>query len=354
MTTLADIFGQDSAVNWLSQAYAENRLPHGLIFAGPAGVGKATTARALAAVFLCEKPKSAHPPTPCGKCPSCTIFATDNHPDLHVIYKELIRLTKPDSVAKDLAVDVMRDYLLVPAARKPNMGRGKVFIIEQADLMNPQAQNACLKTLEEPEGRKLIILLTDQVNSLLPTIRSRCQAINFGCLPEPLVRKELEKRGLNKTDAADAAAFTDGSLGVALRWHEEGIIPHARELRKRIDALIAGKGAQDLPEWLKAAADDYVERQIKRDKATSKTQANRDALMIYFRLAAQRFRSHLAEADDPDQLEHTCAAIDALARSEQFLESNVNIPLIFQQLAVTLDRLFVRALHSARQGSQPR
>src|SRR5207245_1224278 len=206
MTSLSDIFGQDTAINWLSQAYAEDRLPHGLIFSGPAGVGKATTARALAAVFLCEKPKPGNPPTPCGKCPSCTLFATDNHPDLHVIYKELIRLSKPDSVAKDLAVDVMRDYLLIPAGRKPNMGRGKVFIVQQAQLMNAQAQTACLKTLEEPEGRALIILLTDQVNCLLPTVRSRCQTVNFGCLPEPLVRNELETRGLHKTDTADTAS----------------------------------------------------------------------------------------------------------------------------------------------------
>src|SRR5215212_8247590 len=203
MLTLSDIFGQETAITWLSEAYGENRLPHGLIFSGPAGVGKATTARALAAVFLCEKPKAGTPPLPCGKCPSCTLFASDNHPDFHAIYKELIRLTKPDSVAKDLAVDVMRDYLLIPAARKPNMNRGKVFMVEQADLMNPQAQNACLKTLEEPEGRALIILLTDQVNCLLPTIRSRCQMVPFSCLPEPVVRKELEKRGLSKPDAAD-------------------------------------------------------------------------------------------------------------------------------------------------------
>jgi hypothetical protein len=133
---------------------------------------------------------------------------------------------------------------------------------------------------------------------------------------------------------------------MALRWHEEGIIPHARDLRKRIEAIIAGKGSADLPQWLKKVSDEYVERQVERDKATSKTQASRDALMIYFRLAAQRFRMHLEETEDPDELEHTCAAIDALARSEEFLESNVNIPLIFQQLAVTLDKLFVRALPS--------
>ena len=112
MITLSDIFSQDTAVNWLSQSYAEDRLPHGLIFSGPAGVGKATTARALAAVFLCERPKAGHPPTPCGKCPSCTIFATDNHPDFHVLYKELIRLTKPDVVAKEFSIDLVRDYLV--------------------------------------------------------------------------------------------------------------------------------------------------------------------------------------------------------------------------------------------------
>jgi DNA polymerase-3 subunit delta' len=348
MLTLSDIFGQDAAIGWLSQAYAEDRLPHGLIFSGPAGVGKAAAARALTAVFLCEKPKAGNPPLPCGKCPSCTIFAADNHPDFHVLYKELIRLTKPDVVAKEFSIDLIRDYLVIPASRKPNMNRGKVFVIERADTMTPEAQNAALKTLEEPEGRALIILLTDQVNCLLPTIRSRCQLVPFGCLPEPLVRKELEKRGLSKTDAADAASFTDGSLGMALRWHEEGIIPHARDLRKRIETLVAGKGSGDLPQWLKKVSDEYVERQVERDKATSKTQAARDALMIYFRLAAQRFRMHLEETDDADELEHTCAAIDALTRSEQFLESNVNIPLIFQQLAVTLDKLFVRALSSAR------
>jgi len=172
-----------------------------------------------------RKTQSRQSTAPCGKCPSCTIFATDNHPDFHLLYKELIRLTKPDVVAKEFSIDLIRDYLVTPASRKPNMGRGKVFVTERADTMTPEAQNAALKTLEEPEGRALIILLTDQVNCLLPTIRSRCQLVPFACLPEALVRKELEKRGLNKTDAADAASFTDGSLGVAIRWREEGIIP---------------------------------------------------------------------------------------------------------------------------------
>src|SRR4029079_12001967 len=106
-----------------------------------------------------------------GKCQSCTLMTADNHPDFHVLYKELIRLTKPDVVAKEFSIDLVRDYLVIPASRKSSMGRGKVFVIERADTMTPEAQNAALKTLEEPEGRTLIILITDQVNYLLPTIR---------------------------------------------------------------------------------------------------------------------------------------------------------------------------------------
>src|SRR5436190_886905 len=88
MTTLGDIFGQDRAIETLLRAYRADRLPHGLIFAGPIGVGKATAARGLATLFLCENPKKDQP---CGTCESCILMDADNHPDFHVIYKELIR-----------------------------------------------------------------------------------------------------------------------------------------------------------------------------------------------------------------------------------------------------------------------
>src|SRR4051812_1904959 len=88
MMTFNDIFGQDAAIAQLRRAYLADRLPHGLLFAGPVGVGKATTARALAGLFLCEHPKS---DKPCGSCASCRVFDSGNHPDYHVVTKELIR-----------------------------------------------------------------------------------------------------------------------------------------------------------------------------------------------------------------------------------------------------------------------
>jgi DNA polymerase-3 subunit delta' len=311
-----------------------------MIFAGPVGVGKMTTARALATLFLCENPREN---SPCGTCPSCILMGvlgthdSTNHPDFHVVYRQLIRLEKDTSKARDLSVRVIRDYIIVPAGLKPMMNRGKVFVLEEADLMNAATQNALLKTLEEPPPRTLVILLTDQPATLLPTVRSRCQTIPFATLDTALVARELEHRQIAKSLAAEAARLSDGSLGVALRWIEDGVVTTARELTPRLDSALAGEGT-DLPDFLKKSAEAYAEKQLVRDNYASKDQATKEGLFLYFKLSADHFRQRLTHAADEDQLEHLCSAIDALARAENYLDSNVNIPLVLQQLTVTLGR----------------
>ena len=339
MSAFDHILAQENAIDTILRAYRAERLPHGLIFAGPAGVGKATTARALAKLFLCEKPKN---DTPCNACESCAIFDANNHPDYHVVTKELIRYHDKTGKSKgiDLSIHVIRPELIDPANRKANLNVGKVFVVEQAELMNAPAQNAMLKTLEEPQGRTLIILLTDSPGSLLQTIRSRCQTIRFGALPEEIVSRELARRKINETVAADAAHFAEGSLGLALKWIDEGVIDRARDLREKIDRLVAGQGAPDLQDWYKKAADAYAEKQLERDELASKDQATREGLSLYLRIASQQFRSRLAQLADPGELERTCAAIDAIARAESYLDGNVNIPLVFQQLTLTLEKQF--------------
>src|SRR5207244_10003726 len=151
-------------------AWRADRMPHAMLFAGPVGVGKATTARALGALWLCGNPQG---DAPCGKCESCRLFDAGNHPDYHVILKELIRYHDRTGTSKgiDLSIHVIVPELLDKAALKSALGRGKVFVIEQAELLNSSAANAMLKTLEEPPGRTIIILLTDQPELLLPTIK---------------------------------------------------------------------------------------------------------------------------------------------------------------------------------------
>ena len=335
-SAFADIFGQDRAIEWLRQAYAAERLPHGLIFAGPVGVGKATTARALAKLFLCEKPKDDQP---CGKCESCRVFDAGNHPDYHVITKELIRYHDKTGTSKgiDLSIRVIRPELIEPAGRKPTMGQGKVFVVEQADLMNPQAQNSLLKTLEEPYGRTLIVLLTDQPGALLATIRSRCQLLRFAALDEQTVQRELVKRKIDRDMTNDAAKLARGSLGVALKWIEDGVIEPARQLKAQVDQLFAGRAPDDLPGWFKRNAEAYAEKQLERDELASKDQANREGLTLYLTIASEHIRRRLAELQDAEKLESACRAIDALVQAETYLDANVNIALVFQQLTVQLE-----------------
>ena len=333
--TLHDIFGQEQAIRWLRQSYLSDRLPHALIFAGPVGVGKATTARALARLFLCENPKGEDS---CGKCESCRVLDAGNHPDYHVITKELIRYHDKTGKSKgiELSINVLRPELIEPAGRKAVMGRGKVFVIEQAELMNPQAQNGILKTLEEPAGRTLLVLLTDGPTSLLPTIRSRCQTVRFVALDETRVRKELEQRGIDSASAADAAKLSAGSLGMALKWIEDGVVAPARELMQMMDGTFQGRPPDDLPAWFKAAADSYAAKQLERDELSSKDQATREGLTLYLLLAGEHIRQKLTAADSDKALASACAAIDALAQAEKYLDGNVNTSLVFQQLTVKL------------------
>ncbi|HZK81767.1 MAG TPA: DNA polymerase III subunit delta' [Humisphaera sp.] len=335
---LTDIFGQDNAIGWLAQSYLADRLPHALIFAGPVGVGKATTTRALGRLFLCDHPTN---DKSCGMCDSCRVMDAGNHPDFHVITKELIRYHDKTGKSKgiSLSINVIRPELIDPAGRKAVMGRGKVFVIEQAELMNPQAQNALLKTLEEPAGRTLIILLTDQPSALLATIRSRCQTVQFGALDETRVREELIARAIDPAVAADAAALSRGSLGVAMKWIEDDVIVPARQLIGMIDQLFAGRRPDDLPGWFKAAADAYAAKQLERDELSSKDQATREGLTLYLLLAGEHIRRRMADGSPDDDLESACSAIDALAQAETFLDSNVNVSLIFQQLAMKLERI---------------
>ena len=339
LPTFDAILDQEKPLAWLGRALAADRLPHGLIFAGPPGVGKATTARALATLYLCPRPDGA---APCGRCESCRLMSAQppTHPDFATVYRQLRRIEKKDAVAKDLAIDVVRQYLVAPANLKPALGHGKVFVVEEAHLMNPNAQNSLLKTLEEPFGRTLILLLTDQPDQLLPTIKSRTQLLRFNALDESLVARELANRDIDPATAKIAAALSEGSLGSALQWIEDGVIPAAGQLHKLLDDLLANRPLNtDLGDWFKSAAEAHAKKQQERDPNASLDQAKREALSLYLRLAAQRFRRVLRESGDPAQLDLACTALESIAQADDYLDANVNIPLIFQQLAQKLTHL---------------
>jgi DNA polymerase III subunit delta' len=335
MTALKDIFGQESAIESLRRAFAADRLPHGLIFAGPWGVGKATTAAALGAWFLCEKPGKLDA---CGKCPSCLAMKGNSHPDYHIVTKELARVHDKSGTSKatQLSINVIRLELSAPASRKTVMGRGKFFVIEEAELMTPAAQNALLKTLEEPWGRTLIVLLTPRAGDLLATVRSRCQTVAFAPLSDEIIRRALQQRGIAAATAKAAAEICDGSLGAAIRWIEDGVLEPAEALSAAIDRIFQGKPAGDLPDLWKSAADSLAKKALERDELASKDSAMRDALGVYLSIAVRRLRSHLMDTTEPRNLDIACRAIDAVALAEKYLDANVNVSLVVEQLSMSL------------------
>ncbi|HWV15457.1 MAG TPA: DNA polymerase III subunit delta' [Cellvibrio sp.] len=147
----------------LNQQIKANKLPHAVMLAGPRGIGKRHLAESLAQLLLCATPVEG---TPCGNCRDCQLNRVQNHPDL-------IRL-EPEEGSKGIKVDQVR-ALIEDLGKTSQQGGYKVVVLEPAEAMNTNAANALLKSLEEPAAKTLLVLVSHAVNSVLPTIRSRCQ-----------------------------------------------------------------------------------------------------------------------------------------------------------------------------------
>lgn len=216
----SDIEGHDRPVMILKRALANGTLAHAYLFSGDAGIGKRLTALALAAAVNCAK---GGPEGACGECPSCRKVAAATHPDVHLL--------APDN--DEIKIDQIRQ-IQAELSLRPFEGAKKVLIVDFAERMKQAAGNAFLKTLEEPPGDALIILVTAMPQSLLVTIRSRCQEIRFQPLPRrTLARALVKRRGLSEEDAWFLAALAQGSLGRGLEMDPA----REKEDRSRIEAL---------------------------------------------------------------------------------------------------------------------
>lgn len=236
-----DVKHQERALSILRRTLESGRIHHAYLFDGPAGVGKELTARVLAAKLLCENvagqagfqgglgfTNAVDEFEPCGECRSCRLMESGGHPDFHLIERGLHKLHPVrvirNSKGLQLVVGLIRHFLINPATVAPTLGRRRVFVVRDAERMNEEAQNALLKTLEEPPGRACIILVTSAALRLLPTIRSRCQAIPFGYLPLEFVAARLVEAGVNAIAAQSLAALSQGRLGAALLWQRMGLL----------------------------------------------------------------------------------------------------------------------------------
>jgi DNA polymerase-3 subunit delta' len=353
--SLADIKHQPHAQRLIQQAVGRDRVPHAYLFHGPDGVGKEMFARGLAQVLLCETPVDrtlSDPETQavgvgqlrlgCGACDDCRAVAAETHPDLHLIYRQLYRQHPDADVRKrkglGLGVDVLRHFVIDKAGLKPLRGWAKVFVIREADGMNVQAQNALLKTLEEPPGTTFLILLATALDELLPTTQSRCQVVRFDALPTGFVRAKLDKLrpGLPGNQLEWYAKNADGSIGQAVECVDDEWFA----LNDRLVELLADYNSRRtaaLTELMTGGAKSLGERYRKRDPEMTDTEATRRGLKTVFRLAAGRYadalRAGAASIESRFDTESPAAAINRIAEAERQLDLNANTQLVVETLS---------------------
>lgn len=197
---LSEFAGYGDKMLQLMRSVQAGRIVHALLLAGPRGSGKRTVAGLMAQALVC-----AGSPKPCGACPACKRFLAGAHPD--------VKIVRPEK--KTIGVDRIRD-LIDALALRPYEGGRHIAIIEQADRMTPAAQNALLKTLENPTGDVMFFLITDAPGALLPTVVSRCQTVRFSDLSVEDCARVLAARGIDPERAARLAGMAQGSVGRAL------------------------------------------------------------------------------------------------------------------------------------------
>lgn len=206
------VIGHEVNKKRLQTLLAEDRMPHALLFCGPEGTGKRRLAGVLAAALLCSSVEG----RPCGHCDSCRSMQADTHPDFYLVEPE-----SRGKSARSIRIEQIR-AMETEIARVPILAARRVVLIDEAELMNEAAANSLLKTLEEPSGQTVFILVTSARSSLLDTIISRCTPVNFGLLTEEELSSVLVRRGVAAAQAAVLAALADGSAGRAMRLSEEG------------------------------------------------------------------------------------------------------------------------------------
>jgi DNA polymerase-3 subunit delta' len=224
-----NLIGQARAVRLLQRGLATGRTPHAYLFTGREGIGKRAAALSLAQALNCQQGDAVD--DGCGACQSCRKIARGLHPDVQVI----------EPAGATLKIEQVR-ALEADAVLGPYEAKRKVFILDNAEKMTEQAANALLKTLEEPPGRTVIVLLTTTPSALPSTIVSRCQTVSFSAIPPETLEAFIVGRGVDRTRARLIVSWSGGSIGRALS-QEAASLAEARDLL--LEEL--GRGLRDGP-----------------------------------------------------------------------------------------------------------
>ncbi len=326
MSRFKDVVGHGDIIQYIKNAVAQKKVSHAYILNGERGSGKKLLAHLFAMTLQCESGQS----EPCGKCRSCKQTDGGNQPDIITITHE-----KPGSISvEDIRQQINADIMI-----KPYAGPYKVYIVPGADTMTVQAQNALLKTIEEPPEYAVIFLLTENADSLLPTIRSRCVMLKLRNVKQTLIKKYLmEQRQVPDYQAAVCAAFAQGNIGRAIMLASS---EHFAEIKDGAIQLMKYIGEMELHEIVAAIKEinkyklevtDYLDiitiwyRDVLLYKAT------KDVSNVIFSDQLKYIKEKAAKSS----YEGIETILEAIEKAKMRLKANVNFDLVMELLLLTI------------------
>ena len=326
MAKFTDIIGQEQIKEHLQQAIASGKVSHAYIINGERSSGKEFIARVFAMALQCEQDGV----EPCGECRSCKQALHNNQPDIIYVSHE-----KPNTIG----VEDIRTQINGDIGIKPYSSRYKIYIMNEGEKMTAQAQNALLKTLEEPPEYAVILILTTQAEALLPTIISRCVMLNMKPVPDALVKNYLMEE-LESPDykANICVAFARGNIGKAklLAGSEEfeKVKDEAITLAKYISDMEINeivKAIKKISEY-KFDVNDYLDILSVWYRDVLLFKATRDVNSLVFKEEIQQ----IMRVSDRSTYEGIETIVGALEQAKRRLEANVNFDLTMELLLLTI------------------
>lgn len=328
MSSFKDVVGHKNIIKYIQNAVAADAVSHAYILNGERGSGKKLLANLFAMSLQCENRDEDG--DACGKCRSCRQVLSGNHPDI-------IRVTheKPNTISvDDIRVQVNDDIVI-----RPYSSKYKVYIIADADLMSVQAQNALLKTIEEPPAYAVIFLLTENAEALLPTITSRCVMLKLRNIKDTLIRKYLmETMHVPDYKADMCTAFAQGNMGRAIMLASSD---HFNEIREEAVQLLKYINEMDISEVTKAIKkigtykleiNDYLDIIMIWYRDVLLYKATKDMDKVVFKDQI----SYIQERAKKSSYEGIELILESLEKAKTRLKANVNFDLVMELLLLTI------------------
>ncbi len=325
MADFRDIIGHEQIIEHLQNAIKQNKVSHAYIFDGEKGIGKKTLAEAFAKTLQCIKNEE----RACGTCKSCLQADGKNHPDIIYVTHE----------KASLGVDDVREQLTKDMDIKPYGSKYKIYIVDDADKMTEQAQNALLKTIEEPPEYGIVILLTDNINRLLPTILSRCVMLHLKTVNLVQIKEFLMKKyNLPDYHAELSAKFSQGNVGKAIRYGSSEDFMQMKDAVLHLLRYIDDMELYEIMEAIKAHSvykleiTDYIDLMILwyRDVLMFKVTSDPNVLLYSSDI---KYISKQAISRDYEQIENIMNAMD---KAKVRLNANVNFDTTIELMLLAL------------------